>query len=57
MAFIPGKGKSIWDVHANTPGRVFNNDNGNIACDSYHKYMEDVKLLAALGVRSSVRFL
>jgi beta-glucosidase len=41
---------SIWDVHANTPGNVFNNDNGKIACDSYHKYMEDVKILKALGV-------
>ncbi|XP_060578197.1 lactase/phlorizin hydrolase-like [Ruditapes philippinarum] len=46
-----GKGLSIWDVHANTPGNVFNNDNGKIACDSYHKYMEDVKILKALGTK------
>jgi len=47
---VTGKGKSIWDIHANTPGRVNNNDNGNIACDSYHKYLDDVKLLEDLGV-------
>ncbi|XP_053375783.1 uncharacterized protein LOC123534954 isoform X1 [Mercenaria mercenaria] len=46
-----GKGVSIWDVHANTPGAVANNDNGNIACDSYHKYMEDIKILKALGTK------
>ncbi|KAL4223206.1 hypothetical protein ACF0H5_016678 [Mactra antiquata] len=46
-----GKGLSIWDVHANKPGNVFNNDNGKIACDSYHKYMEDVKILKNLGTK------
>ena len=47
---ISGKGDSIWDVHANTKGAIANNDNGNISCDSYHKYMEDVKILKNLGV-------
>ncbi|XP_060595948.1 lactase/phlorizin hydrolase-like [Ruditapes philippinarum] len=46
-----GKGESIWDVHANTPGAITNDDNGNIACDSYHKYMEDVKILKDLGTK------
>ncbi|XP_052245872.1 lactase/phlorizin hydrolase-like isoform X2 [Dreissena polymorpha] len=46
-----GKGPSIWDTHSQIPGRVFNSDNGNVACDSYHKYMEDVKIIADLGTK------
>ena len=45
-----GKGKSIWDTVAQKPGNIANNDNGNVACDSYHKYKEDVQLIRALGV-------
>lgn len=46
-----GKGENIWDhaVHSN-PSPIKNNDTGDIACDSYHKYKEDVKLLKDLGV-------
>ena len=40
---------SIWDKHAHD-GKVNNKDTGDIACDSYHKYMDDVKLLKDLGV-------
>ncbi|XP_052799780.1 lactase/phlorizin hydrolase-like isoform X2 [Mya arenaria] len=46
-----GKGMSIWDEHANTPGKVLNSDNGKVACDSYHKYMDDVKILKDLGTK------
>jgi len=48
-----GKGESIWDkfVH-DKPDRVKNNDNGDVACDSYHKYKEDVQLLKAMGMNS-----
>lgn len=45
-----GKGKSIWDVFSQEPGHVDNNDNGNIACDSYHNYKTDVELLKNLKV-------
>jgi beta-glucosidase len=50
-----GRGKSIWDVFAHTPGKVANGDTGDIACDSYHRYKEDVALLKNLGV-SAYRF-
>ncbi|CAH0120587.1 Beta-glucosidase [Paenibacillus sp. CECT 9249] len=47
-----GRGMSIWDTFSGTPGKVYNGDNGNIACDSYHRYEEDVELLKDLGVRA-----
>ncbi|CAH0552234.1 unnamed protein product [Brassicogethes aeneus] len=48
-----GKGENIWDrlTHTN-PTAVKNSDNGDIACDSYHKYREDVRLLKDLGVKA-----
>lgn len=45
-----GRAPSIWDTFSHTPGNVKNGDNGDYACDSYHKYEEDVQLLKELGV-------
>ncbi|MBB4153217.1 beta-glucosidase [Sphingomonas jinjuensis] len=45
-----GRGASIWDVFSRTPGKVANGDTGDVACDSYHRYAEDIALLKALGV-------
>ncbi|BFZ12871.1 hypothetical protein BsWGS_15910 [Bradybaena similaris] len=45
-----GKGLSIWDTYSSQPGKILNGDDGKIACDSYHKYKEDVQMLKALGV-------
>ena len=47
---VLGKGESIWDVYCHTPGNIFNDDTGDIACDSYHKIAEDVEALKKLGV-------
>ena len=47
-----GKGVSIWDRFAHTPGRVLNGDTGDVACDSYHRYADDIGLLKQLGLRS-----
>ena len=47
-----GKGPSIWDTFSHTPGKVRGGDSGDIACDSYHRYREDVALVAALGLNS-----
>jgi beta-glucosidase len=45
-----GRGKSIWDTFAHTPGRTRDGDTGDVACDHYHRYAEDVALMAGLGV-------
>lgn len=47
-----GRGASIWDRFCAVPGNVTNNDNGDIACDHYHRYPEDVQLMRELGVNS-----
>ena len=45
-----GRGPSIWDTFCQTPGKVRNGDTGTIACDFYHRYPEDIALMAELGV-------
>ena len=45
-----GRGATIWDTFSHTPGKVANGDTGDVACDSYHRYREDVALLKDLGV-------
>jgi beta-glucosidase len=47
-----GRGASIWDVFAHTPGKTLNGDTGDVACDSYHRYREDTQLLKALGANA-----
>ncbi|GAA3970882.1 GH1 family beta-glucosidase [Actinomadura viridis] len=47
-----GRGPSIWDVFTAEPGRVKNGDTGDVACDHYHRWPEDVALLADLGVNA-----
>ncbi|MGV9808270.1 GH1 family beta-glucosidase [Micromonospora chersina] len=50
-----GRGPSIWDTFAHSPGRIIDGSTGDEACDHYHRYAEDVGLLAGLGV-SAYRF-
>src|SRR5712692_969884 len=47
-----GRGESIWDRFCATPGNVKNNENGDIACDHYHRYPEDVQLMKELGLNA-----
>ncbi len=47
-----GRGPSIWDTFSHQPGAVWNNDNGDIACDHYHRVTEDLELMGELGVAS-----
>lgn len=43
---------TIWDTFSHTEGKVANNDNGDVACDHYHRYKEDVELLKSLGIKN-----
>ncbi len=45
-----GRGVSIWDTFAATPGKVFQGDNGSVAANHYHQMAEDVDLMAQLGL-------
>jgi beta-glucosidase len=47
-----GRGPSIWDVFSRKPGAVWSGHTGEGACDHYHRYAEDVRLMAELGVRA-----
>jgi beta-galactosidase len=46
-----GKGPSIWDAFCTIPGRIAHGESGNIACDHYHRFREDVVLMKELGLR------
>jgi len=45
-----GRSPSIWDTFSHTPGKVQDGDTGDVADDHYHRYEEDVELMAGLGV-------
>lgn len=47
-----GKGESVWDRFAHTAGKIKNGDNGDVACDSYHRYEQDIQLLREMNMRS-----
>lgn len=47
-----GAGLSIWQRYAHTPGMMANGDHGDMACDHYRRYQQDVQLMRALGLRS-----
>ena len=46
-----GRGRSIWDIFAHTPGKIEDNSTGDRANEHYHRYKEDVRLIRDLGVR------
>ena len=47
-----GRTDSIWDVFCRVPGAVVHGDNGEVACDHYHRYEDDVALMADLGLQT-----
>jgi beta-glucosidase len=47
-----GAGPSIWQRFAHTPGMMANGDHGDVACDHYRRYRDDVRLMRALGLKS-----
>ncbi len=47
---VDGKGESIWDRFSHTPGKVFNGDTGDVACDHFHRWPEDLALMQEIGL-------
>ena len=47
-----GKGPSIWDTFSHKPGKIVNNENGDVTVDHYYRYKDDVKLMADLGLKA-----
>lgn len=45
-----GKGESIWDRFTRWEAHVLNGDNGDVACDHFHRYKEDIALIRSLGI-------
>jgi beta-glucosidase len=51
-ATADGRGPSVWDTFSHAPGKVRGGDTGDVACDFYHRYEEDLDLMASLGLGS-----
>lgn len=51
-AFEDGRTASIWDAFARVPGAVINGENGDVACDHYHRYRDDVAVMRELGLQT-----
>jgi beta-glucosidase len=49
---LDGRGRTIWDTFAHTPGKTYRGQTGDIADDSYHRFAEDVQLLKGLGAKT-----
>jgi beta-glucosidase len=47
-----GRGVSIWDTFCRTPGKVLAGENGDVSVDQYHRYPEDIKLMADAGLQA-----
>ena len=47
-----GKGLSIWDAFTHTPGKIADGNTGDVACDHYHRYREDVALMSRMGLKA-----
>ena len=47
-----GKGVSVWDMFCRQPGKVLDGHTGDVACDHYHRYRDDVAMMQSLGVRN-----
>ncbi|MEI6864860.1 GH1 family beta-glucosidase [Flavicella sp.] len=51
-AYEGGKGPSIWDAFSGIPGKTHNGETGEIACDHYNKFKEDIQLMKNMGVKA-----
>jgi beta-glucosidase len=46
-----GRGPSIWDIYCKTPGKVINGESGEVACDHYHLYAQDIEMMKNMGLK------
>jgi beta-glucosidase len=51
-AAVDGRGLSIWDRFSHQSGRIANGDTGDVACDHYHRWAEDVALMKGMGIKA-----
>lgn len=51
-AYEDGKGLSIWDMFCRKPGAIYHGNTGDVACDHYHRYAEDVALMQSIGLHA-----
>lgn len=51
-AYEDGKGPHIWDIFTREPGHIREQENGDTACDHYHRYKEDVAIMKAMGIQA-----
>lgn len=51
-AYEDGKGLNIFDTFCKIPGRIANDENGDIACDHYHRWKEDIALMKEIGIKA-----
>lgn len=49
---VDGRGETNWDEFCRQPGKVLNGDTGDIACDHYHRFPEDIKIMQDLGIKN-----
>ena len=47
-----GKGESIWDRFSHTPGKIEDNSTGDVACNHYHRYQDDIALMRRIGLKA-----
>ena len=51
-AFEGGKSLNIWDVFSHEEGKVYDNQNGDVSCDQYHRFPEDIAIMKSLGIQA-----
>ena len=51
-AYADGKGLSVWDMMCRQPDKIWEGNTGEVACDHYHRYEEDVGLMADIGLQA-----
>jgi len=51
-AYEDGKGLSVWDMFCRQPGKIWEGNTGDVACDHYHRYQEDARLMGEIGLKA-----